>query len=55
MTRPTIQELLPTRRQTNRQLITDAGLDIEVDELVTMQQPEGDATFQCVIAAKPDR
>lgn len=41
--------------QPNRQLITDAGLDIQVDELVTMQEPEGDATFQWVIATNPSR
>lgn len=41
--------------RTNRQLITDAGLDIQFDELVTMQEPEGEATFQWVIAARPGR
>ena len=38
---------------TNRCLLTDAGLAVRVDEVVTMEEPEGPATFQWVIAAKP--
>jgi cyclopropane fatty-acyl-phospholipid synthase-like methyltransferase len=34
----------------NRQLLRQAGLRIEVDELVTMQEPEQEVTFQWVIA-----
>ncbi|HEX3649718.1 MAG TPA: hypothetical protein VHV49_14940 [Pseudonocardiaceae bacterium] len=39
---------------TNRLLLADAGLTVQVDELVTMHEPEGPATFQWVIA-KADR
>lgn len=39
--------------QTNRSLLTDAGLTILVDENVTMHEPEGPSTFQWVIATKP--
>jgi SAM-dependent methyltransferase len=38
---------------TNGYLLTDAGLAVRVDEVVTMEEPEGPATFQWVIAAKP--
>jgi SAM-dependent methyltransferase len=38
--------------QTNRRLLTDAGLTPLVDETVTMQEPEGPATFQWVIAKR---
>jgi SAM-dependent methyltransferase len=36
--------------QRNRELLRQAGLRIEVDELVTMQEPEQEVTFQWVIA-----
>lgn len=39
--------------QTNRHLLAQAGLTVLVDEAVTMQEPEGPATFQWVIATKP--
>lgn len=38
--------------QTNRRLLADAGLTPVVDETVTMQEPEGPATFQWVIARR---
>lgn len=38
---------------TTRRLIAEAGLAVLTDEAVTMQEPEGPATFQWVIAAKP--
>jgi SAM-dependent methyltransferase len=40
--------------QTNRRLLAEAGLTILVDEAVTMQEPEGSAIFQWVIAIKLD-
>jgi hypothetical protein len=40
--------------QTNRRLLAEAGLTILVDEGVTMQEPEGPAIFQWVIAVKLD-
>jgi SAM-dependent methyltransferase len=40
--------------QTNRCLLAEAGLTILVDEAVTMQEPEGSAIFQWVIAIKLD-
>jgi cyclopropane fatty-acyl-phospholipid synthase-like methyltransferase len=40
--------------QRNRELLRQAGLRIEVDELVTMQEPEQDVTFQWVIATPAD-
>lgn len=40
--------------QTNRRLLAEAGLAILADERVTMQEPEGPATFQWVLAAKLD-
>lgn len=39
---------------TNHRLLTDAGLTVLVDDVVTMDEPEGPATFQWVVAAKPD-
>jgi SAM-dependent methyltransferase len=36
--------------QTNRRLLAGAGLTLLVDQVVTMQEPEGPATFQWVIA-----
>jgi SAM-dependent methyltransferase len=41
--------------QTNRRLVAEAGLSVLVDEAVTMQEPEGSATFQWMIALKPAR
>jgi ubiquinone/menaquinone biosynthesis C-methylase UbiE len=41
--------------QTNCLLLNEAGFTTLVDENVTMQEPEGPATFQWVIAAKSDR
>lgn len=38
---------------TNRRLLTEAGLSVHVDEVVTMREPEGPAAFQWVIAGKP--
>lgn len=38
---------------TNRRSLAEAGLDVVVDEAVTMEEPEGPATFQWLIAAKP--
>jgi cyclopropane fatty-acyl-phospholipid synthase-like methyltransferase len=35
----------------NRRLLHEAGLRIELDELVTMQEPEQEVTFQWVIAS----
>ncbi|HEX5118422.1 MAG TPA: methyltransferase domain-containing protein [Pseudonocardiaceae bacterium] len=40
---------------TNLRLLSAAGLDVVVDETVTMEEPEGAVTFQWVIAVKPDR
>jgi SAM-dependent methyltransferase len=37
----------------NRRLLAEAGLTVLVDQAVTMQEPEGPATFQWVIASKP--
>jgi len=36
---------------TNRRILAEARLKVVVDEVVTMQEPEGEATFQWVIAA----
>ena len=38
---------------TNRRLIREAGFELLVDELVTMQEPENEATFLWVLARKP--
>jgi ubiquinone/menaquinone biosynthesis C-methylase UbiE len=38
---------------TNRRLLLDIGLRLLVDEVVTMKEPEGDATFLWVLAEKP--
>lgn len=40
--------------ETNRRLLAEAGLTVIVDEAVTMEEPEGPATFQWLIASKPD-
>jgi cyclopropane fatty-acyl-phospholipid synthase-like methyltransferase len=39
-------------RETNTRLVREAGFDILRDELVTFREPEGDATFQWVLAQK---
>jgi SAM-dependent methyltransferase len=42
--------------ETNRRLLADVGLRLDVDEVVEMDEPEGTATFQWVIAqTKPAR
>lgn len=38
--------------ESNRHLLARAGLAVVVDEVVTMHEPEGEATFQWVIAAR---
>jgi ubiquinone/menaquinone biosynthesis C-methylase UbiE len=38
---------------TNRQLIRNAGLSLVIDEIVSMQEPEGEAAFLWVLALKP--
>jgi hypothetical protein len=35
----------------NRELLQQAGLRIDADELVTMREPEQEVTFQWVIAS----
>jgi hypothetical protein len=41
---------------TNRHLVSDAGFTIILDEVVTMQEPEGPATFLWIMAqALPSR
>ncbi|HEY1917264.1 MAG TPA: class I SAM-dependent methyltransferase [Streptosporangiaceae bacterium] len=37
---------------TNRRLLTDAGLTLLADEIVTMQEPEGPATFHWLITQR---
>lgn len=37
---------------TNRRLLAQAGLTLFIDEVVTMREPEGEATFQWVLARK---
>lgn len=39
--------------ETNRRLVRRAGFELVRDELVTMKEPEGDATFLWVLAEKP--
>ena len=36
----------------NRRLLADAGLELQRDELVTIQEPEGEATFHWVLASR---
>ncbi|MFZ0215812.1 MAG: methyltransferase domain-containing protein [Candidatus Dormiibacterota bacterium] len=36
----------------NRQLLEDAGFELVLDEIVTMQEPGGDASFEWVLAQK---
>ena len=38
--------------ETNTRLVRDAGFEILRDELVTFREPEGDATFQWVLAMR---
>ena len=38
---------------TNRRLLTGLGFELLVDEVVTIREPEGDATFLWVLARKP--
>lgn len=38
---------------TNRRLVAGAGFHLLVDEVVTMREPEGDATFHWVLGATP--
>lgn len=38
--------------ETNRRLLAEAGLTVIVDEAVTMNEPEGPATFQWLIARR---
>lgn len=38
---------------TNRQLVRDAGLELVLDELVWMRQPQGELAFLWVLARKP--
>jgi hypothetical protein len=37
---------------TNRRLLADAGLVVLRDEVVTIREPEGDATFHWVLARR---
>ena len=37
---------------TNTRLVRDAGLEILRDELVTFREPDGDVTFQWVLAKR---
>ena len=39
--------------ETNRRLVREAGLELLVDEVVSMQEPETEATFLWVLARKP--
>jgi cyclopropane fatty-acyl-phospholipid synthase-like methyltransferase len=39
-------------RETNSRLVRDAGFELLRDELVTFREPEGDATFQWVLAER---
>ena len=38
--------------ETNTRLVREAGFEILRDELVTFREPEGDATFQWVLAMR---
>ena len=40
------------RAETNRRLLADAGFELEHDELVTIHEPEGEATFHWVLATR---
>ena len=39
--------------ETNTRLVREAGFEILRDELVTFREPDGDATFQWVLAMRP--
>lgn len=41
--------------QTNRRLLRDAGFELVLDDVVTMQEPEGPSTFLWVLARAPLR
>lgn len=38
---------------TNRHLLSDAGLTLVIDEVVSMKEPEGEVVFLWVLAQKP--
>lgn len=38
---------------TNRLLVAKSGLESELDEIVTMVEPEGEATFLWILARRP--
>jgi hypothetical protein len=38
--------------ETNTRLVREAGFEILRDELVTFREPDGDATFQWVLATR---
>jgi hypothetical protein len=38
---------------TNRQLLADAGFTLVLDEVVSMNEPEGEVSFLWVLAEKP--
>jgi hypothetical protein len=40
---------------TNRRLLRDAGFRLELDEVVTMREPEGEVAFLWVLARTPER
>ena len=39
-------------RETNTRLVREAGFEVLRDELVTFREPDGDATFQWVLAMR---
>jgi SAM-dependent methyltransferase len=39
-------------RETNSRLLREAGFELLRDELATMREPEGDATFQWILARR---
>ena len=39
--------------ETNRRLVRDAGFELILDELVWMQEPQGEWAFLWVLARKP--
>jgi SAM-dependent methyltransferase len=49
---PTFFSSFPS--ETNTRLVREAGFEILRDELVTFREPQGDATFQWVLAAAPE-
>lgn len=38
--------------ETNRRLLTEAGFDLELDEVVRLHEPEGEVTFHWVLARR---